>query len=270
MLLTDCIDKIIECWRDPEVYNAAIKIYALLPPLFAPILFWIDAPYGRFAGKLLFDWSFGGKYAWCIMEGVSPVMYTLSMLLVTPTTTPHEWQPSQVLLYGMWMTHYINRAFIHPYRAPSMAPIHSFAFLSAIFINVLNGYTNGVWNAGHAFPLSSTHVALGFGLWITGFAINIYHDNILFNLRRVKNANQRYFIPRGGLFEYVSCPNYLGETIEWAGLAIITGGSYPALAFLATTVGNLFPRANRAHAWYKDQFKTEYPSSRKAIIPYIL
>ncbi|KAI9270437.1 3-oxo-5-alpha-steroid 4-dehydrogenase-domain-containing protein [Phascolomyces articulosus] len=273
--LTECIGKVIEWWRDPQIYNAAVKIYALLPPLFTPTLFWVDAPYGRFAGSLFFDWSLSGKWAWSIMEGVSPVIYTLSMLLVAPQQVD-QWQPSQVLLYGLWMIHYINRAIIHPLRAPSMAPIHTIAFISAVLINILNGYTNGVWNARHSFSLSTPNVALGLGLWVTGFSINVYHDSILFNLRRTKKKNketnqpqQRYFIPKGGLFDYVSCPNYLGEVVEWTGFAILTSGSYPALAFAATTFGNLVPRGKRAHAWYQNQFKKEYPSSRKAIVPYI-
>ncbi|KAG2217154.1 hypothetical protein INT45_011329 [Circinella minor] len=268
--LTECVNKVIEWWRDPEIYNVAVKIYGILPPLFAPTLFWFDAAYGRFSDqKMLVDCSFNGKWAWCIMELVSPIMYTLSMLLVGP----QEWQPSQVLLYGLWMTHYINRSFIHPIRAPSIAPIHSIAFFSAIWVNMLNGFTNGIWNGRNTFSLASPHVIGGLGLWAAGFAINIYHDSILFNLRRVKmqnkNNQKRYFIPRGGLFEYVSCPNYFGEVIEWIGFAILTGGSYPALAFAATTLGNLVPRGKRAHAWYQKQFKNEYPSSRKAVIPYI-
>ncbi|KAI8150145.1 3-oxo-5-alpha-steroid 4-dehydrogenase-domain-containing protein [Fennellomyces sp. T-0311] len=264
-MLAELIPKAIATWRDPNTYNALLTAYALMPPIYTPILFWIDAPYGRFAGNLFFDWSFPGKWTWCIVEAVSPVMFTLSMLLVAPS----PWEPSQVLLFRLWMAHYINRAVLHPYRAPSMAPLHAITSIAMLGFNILNGYTNGVWCARHSFPMNTLNVPVGLGLWVLGFAINVYHDNILFNLRRAKNPKQRYFIPHGGLFKFVSCPNYFGEAIEWAGFAVITWGSYPALTFLAATIGNLFPRATRAHAWYQNEFKEEYPSSRKAVIPFI-
>jgi hypothetical protein len=33
----------------------------------------------------------------------------------------------------------------------------------------------------------------------------------------------RYRIPRGGGFEYVSCPHYLGEIVIYLGLAVLAG-----------------------------------------------
>jgi len=39
-----------------------------------------------------------------------------------------------------------------------------------------------------------------------------------------KTATPRYRIPRGGGFEYVSCPHYLGEIVIYLGLAVLAGG----------------------------------------------
>ena len=56
---------------------------------------------------------------------------------------------------------------------------------------------------------------LGFTLFIVGFYINNKSDHILIKLR-TNNTNE-YKIPRGFLFEKITCPNYFGEIIEWLG-----------------------------------------------------
>lgn len=76
-----------------------------------------------------------------------------------------------------------------------------------------------------------------------------------------------YWIPRGGMYELISCPNYLGETIEWIGYAITTG-SLVGTAFAFYTFANLAPRAHQHHQWYQETFP-DYPVNRKAYIPFI-
>ena len=96
--------------------------------------------------------------------------------------------------------------------------------------------------------------------------INIKSDDILFALR--DDGSTGYKIPRGGLFEKVSCPNYLGEIIEWTGWAIATW-SLAGATFAIWTVCNLAPRALAHHKWYKEEFE-EYPEDRKALVPFLL
>ena len=66
------------------------------------------------------------------------------------------------------------------------------------------------------------------------------------NLRKTKGNG--YHIPEGFLFKYVSCPNYLGEIIEWLGWAILTL-SPAGLVFFIWTFSNLVPRANTTSAF---------------------
>jgi 3-oxo-5-alpha-steroid 4-dehydrogenase 1 len=135
-------------------------------------------------------------------------------------------------------------------------------------------------------------------LFATGVAMNLQSDAILRSLRRptaqttkTTNApcppkpspNSHYKIPRGGMFEYVSAPHFLGEIIEWTGFAIMNQGSLATISFAAFTAANLIPRALTHHAWYRETFgvssdkengrdnddDNRYPRRRKAIIPFL-
>ncbi len=77
-----------------------------------------------------------------------------------------------------------------------------------------------------------------------------------------------YRIPRGFLFEKISCPNYLGEVVEWTGWAL-AAWSLPGLSFAVWTAANLLPRALTHHRRYRKTFP-DYPADRKAIVPGIL
>ncbi|KAG2199132.1 hypothetical protein INT47_009871 [Mucor saturninus] len=251
-------------WLKTTTYNTAVGIYATLPFIMAPALLFVNAPYGRFAGKFGIDCSLSGKWGWFIMEFVSPVMFATSVIIARPT-----WTPFQIILTSAWLIHYINRSIIYPLRATSMAPLHVLAFVCSIAFNMFNGYTNGMWVARHSQSIYEYKFWAGMSLWVMGLVSNIYHDTLLFKLRKkTMTGKKRYAIPHGGLFEYVSCPNYFSETMEWMGFAIATAYSVPAYIFVAATVSNLFPRAIRTHEWYKNEFKN-YPKSRKAVIPYI-
>ena len=103
----------------------------------------------------------------------------------------------------------------------------------------------------------------GLVLFLSGFILNRWADRVLHNLR--KPGETAYKIPYGGFYRWISCPNYLGEIIEWAGWAVATW-SLPGLAFAVWTCANLVPRARANHAWYKKHF-ADYPPERKALIP---
>src|SRR5262249_1460418 len=104
---------------------------------------------------------------------------------------------------------------------------------------------------------------VGAALWIAGYTINRAADRTLRRLRA--RGESAYRIPRGMLFRWVSCPNYLGECVEWIGWAILTW-SFAGLAFALWTLANLVPRARSHHAWYRAHF-ADYPRNRRALVP---
>ena len=91
-------------------------------------------------------------------------------------------------------------------------------------------------------------------------------DRTLRGLRRPGETG--YKIPQGGLYRWVSSPNYLGEIIEWFGWALATW-SMAGLAFALYTTANLAPRAIQHHRWYHEQFP-DYPAERRALVPYVV
>jgi steroid 5-alpha reductase family enzyme len=141
--------------------------------------------------------------------------------------------------------------------------------LMAIVFNVSNSYMNGRYLfhfSGSRYTtewLLDPRFILGAILFISGFTINRWADDTLRKLRQPGETG--YKIPQGGLYQYISCPNYFGEIIEWIGWAIATW-SLPGLIFAIWTFANLAPRAVSHHQWYHDHFR-EYPPERKALIP---
>jgi protein-S-isoprenylcysteine O-methyltransferase Ste14 len=87
-------------------------------------------------------------------------------------------------------------------------------------------------------------------------------------LRRLRAAGDPgYRVPQGGLYRWISCPNYLGEIVQWAGWALATW-SLPGLAFAVWTAANLVPRARANQQWYRQRF-ADYPPERRALIPWV-
>ena len=173
-----------------------------------------------------------------------------------------------ILIVFFWFLHYFNRSIIFPLRINTkkkQIPIS--IVLSAFTFNLVNGLFNGF----HVqFNVSETNIfefniILGVLIFFIGMIINVTSDNKLISLRKEEMG---YKIPNGKLFNFVSCPNYLGEIIEWFGFFIIVP-SIASLSFFLWTSFNLIPRALNHHEWYNEKFKN-YPKNRKAVIPFIL
>ena len=175
-----------------------------------------------------------------------------------------------MIAFGFWMIHYIYRTLIFPIRLRTKGKKMPILIVGmAFFFNLINGFVNGYWfgTLSPGYPIDwfyDPRFIIGVILFVSGFFINQYHDNILINLR--KNNRKSYQIPQGGLFKYISCPNFFGEIIEWGGFALLTW-CLPSFSFFIWTFVNLVPRAIDHHRWYKKQFK-DYPKTRKAIIPF--
>jgi hypothetical protein len=226
----------------------------------------ITAPYGRHTSN---HWGpmINNKLGWFIMELPALAIPTYYVLKSGDLTNALVCSAS-----FLWISHYFHRVVIFPFRIHTgNKKIPLVIVFTAIFFNLVNGFINGYWLAYFAPDLTFSwpeiiRLIAGLIIFLSGFIINQYHDKILIGLRT--NSIKGYQIPYGGLFKYVSCPNFLGEIIEWLGFAIFVW-SLPGFAFFVWTFVNLVPRALDHHKWYKGHFK-EYPAERKAVFPHII
>jgi hypothetical protein len=206
------------------------------------------------------------RLGWFLYESPSLIIFVTLLL-----TGGKSFNSPLLVFFSIWTLHYINRSIIFPLRTHTKGKkVPVLIVFSAIFFNTINAGLNGYWlgYVGPDYPdtwLTDPRFIIGAIVFITGLFINQFADKKLISLR--KGGKTGYFIPRGGLFNYISCPNFFGEIVEWTGFAIMAW-NFPALSFAVWTAANLIPRAISHHRWYKEYFK-DYPKNRKAVIPFL-
>lgn len=229
------------------------------------LLLKITAPYGRHTNS---GWGpmISNKYGWLFME--MPVLIVIGIIIL------HAYESVSAIslfMLTLFCFHYFNRVFIFPFRLRTKGKKIPLAIVaSAVFFNIVNGFSLGYYfthfaNYSNEWIIDIRFVG-GLAIFLSGMWMNWKADNMLIHLR--KPGETHYAIPQGWLFKKISCPNLLGELIEWMGFAILCW-NLPAFAFFIWTAANLIPRAISHHKWYKEKFK-EYPGERKAIIPFLV
>jgi protein-S-isoprenylcysteine O-methyltransferase Ste14 len=232
---------------------------------FAALLF-VPAPYGRHARP---GWGPGlpTRLAWVVQELPAPLAFALVFF-----AGEHAGRLAPLLLFGLWQLHYLQRTFVFPLlmrvgqkQTPLATAALAFAF------NCLNGSLNayaishGTLRHDDAW-LGDPRFLVGVAVFLAGWAINLHADAVLRGLRRPGETGYR--IPTGGLYRRVSCPNYLGEILEWCGFAL-AAWTWAGAVFAFFTIANLLPRALTHHRWYRRTFP-DYPRERKALVPWLL
>ncbi len=229
---------------------------------FVAVMF-IVAPYGRHVregwGPVMPQWL-----GWVVME--SPALWLVWGLFLTGSArSTAVW-----VLIAAWTLHYGHRVVVWPMRLSApWRPMPVLVCALAFTFNLLNGFVQGTWlgslNGYDASWLAAPQLWIGLAVFAAGEWMNHAADATLLALR--KPGETGYKVPMGGMYHYVSCPNYLGEIIAWTGWAIATW-SLAGLSFAVFTFANLAPRAVANHRWYRETFP-DYPSTRRALIPFV-
>ena len=250
------------------------------------LLFFVNAPYGKHVSKK-FGPTINAKVGWVLME--MPAFLVIILFYFIALFSGHYNDGRSVVVMTVfiliWELHYIHRTFVYPFLLHKKSkPMAVLIPLFGMIFNTMNGFINGFYLfsgktiifEGTFFQIDLSHMytiqwlydprfIVGLMIFMSGFLINIHSDHVLRTLRAPGETG--YKVPNKGVHRLVASPNYFGEFLEWSGWALLTW-SAPGIAFAVFTFANLAPRAWSNRKWYRSQFGEEYPSKRKAIIPF--
>ena len=231
-------------------------------------LFFVNAGYGKFYTP---KWgpSVDNHWGWFLME--VPVFIAMLLLWWMSDRRSDGIRLVFLLLFEM---HYFHRSFIFPLqlRGHSRMPL-AIVLMGAAF-NTLNALMQGGWifyvSPADFYPANwytTLPFLAGTVLFLFGMYVNIQSDGIIRNLR--KPGDTAHYLPKGGMFRFVTSANYFGEFTEWVGFAILTW-SWSGAVFALWTFANLAPRAARIYDLYSEEFGDELDTSKvKRILPFI-
>ena len=253
-------EAVMSQYFNPVAYGTLI----LAVPVFL-LLFFVRAPYGR---HIRAGWgpTLENRLGWFIMELPAVLVFGLIVLLYA------QLNATVVILFLLWELHYVHRDLVYPWTLKKGKKMPWSIVLMALVFNTTNGYLNGwsIASQGDKYNdlwLGSPQFLAGVLVFFAGMTLNKVSDRQLSLLARAKGEGGGYQIPRGLAYRWVSCPNYLGEIIQWTGWAIATW-SLAGWVFAIWTMANLVPRALANHRWYRENF-ADYPAERRALIPYL-
>ena len=231
-------------------------------------LFFVDAGYGKFYDK---KWgpAINNKLGWVLME--APVFIAMLVLWLCSDRRDDLVRMAFLFLFEL---HYIQRSFVFPFRLRGNSVMPLSIILMGVTFNVLNALMQGGW-IFYLSPddyygpdwLTTPKFIGGFLIFLIGMYINIQSDDIIRNLR--KEGDSGHYLPKEGMFRYVTSANYFGELVEWIGFAILTW-SWAGAVFAIWTFANLAPRASRIYDRYKVEFGNQLDTKKtKRMIPFI-
>mmetsp|Transcript_41111 Transcript_41111/g.41996 ORF Transcript_41111/g.41996 Transcript_41111/m.41996 type:complete len:295 (-) Transcript_41111:64-948(-) len=207
-----------------------------------------------------------------LIEYAGPIVFVLlyaarPSFLYGSEKVPYHW----VALLGIvcWTIHFLKREFetifVHRFSRPTMP-------LSNLFKNSIYYWAFG---AVIGYPLchpkyiapDELYVYIGLAIFSLSELGNLICHLMLRNLRPAEGSLERP-IPKGFLFDFVSCPNYTCEVMSWVGFSIMTMIPF---SYLFTLFGfaQMAEWALKKHNGYLKSYEGYKALRRKAIIPFV-
>ncbi len=252
----------------PHCFDMFLAVMAFVAVVVFVALHFVEAGYGVMYTR---RWgaTVNNRLGWIMME--APVFVAMALLW---WLSPRRFETTPLVMFMFFELHYFQRSFIFPLLIKGKGKMPLSIIIMGVVFNTLNALMQGGWifyvSEPGRYPLSwlwSWQFIAGTVIFFAGMWINIQSDSIIRNLRRPGDTG--HYIPRGGMFRYVSSANYFGEWVEWTGFALLTW-SWAGAVFSLWTFANLAPRARKLRQRYEREFGDEFRRlNRRSIIPFI-
>ena len=200
---------------------------------------------------------------------IHPIVYALRPYIYSNASS--EASHLQTLTMLLIVNHFIKREvetlFVHRFSASTM-PFRN-VFKNSFHYWVLAGLNIAAWiyspNSPTAKEPNDLLMYAGLALYCVGEMGNLQAHMTLMNLRS-PGGNERA-IPRGWMFDLVTCPNYMTETISWLGVLVVSNFSLAVLVFMAVSVAQMMAWAKKKENRYRKEFGDRYKKKRYTMLP---
>ena len=263
------VDVTFTFFSDSKSYNFVCSIACLLVLVCFIAETTESTAYGRFGdnSKIGLDPRIG----WWLMELPCSTVFVYQFWIIGG---PQQTNLVPRILGAIFTMHYLYRGWLFPALIKVHNNSKNFSIVPAVFswmVTITHAYLNARWFSHHGKHftkrwLKDARFVIGCSLYYIGLVLIIWHDTIQRDLRPCP-GDERYCIPRDGLFHYVSSAQYFAELVCWSGFAIMSWGPN-GLFILCVSLVNLIPRSAVTHQWYIEKFGNEYIQlNRQRLIP---
>jgi len=200
---------------------------------------------------------------------IHPLVYALRPYIYT--AAPQEGSQLQALSLLLIVAHFVKREletlFVHRFSSSTM-PFQN-VFRNSFHYWALAGLNIAAWIYAPTSPTAKDPNLLvmytGIALYILGEFGNLQTHLTLMNLRSPGGTERA--IPQGWLFDLVTCPNYMTETVAWLGIWLVSNFSFSVLLFVIVAVGQMMAWAKKKENRYRKEFGSKYRRKRFTMLP---
>ncbi|KXL43132.1 hypothetical protein M433DRAFT_139978 [Acidomyces richmondensis BFW] len=180
--------------------------------------------------------------------------------------------PSTLQTLSCWMItlHFVKREletlFVHRFSIATMPVRNIFKncahywLLSGLFM----AYVTYSPNSATAGESNAFLTYLGLAMYLLGELGNLNAHLVLRGLRSPGGTERG--VPKGLGFDWVTCPNYLFETIAWTGVMLVNR-SWSTAIFIAVSVVQMALWAKKKESRYRKELGGKYKKKRYTMIP---
>jgi very-long-chain enoyl-CoA reductase len=219
----------------------------------------------------------GTQIAWrtvFIVEYIGPILIHPLIYLLRPyiySKAAKDASELQTYTMALIVLHFIKREietiFVHKFSAATM-PLRNI-FKNSFHYWILAGVNIAAWICAPSGPTAKATnpilLYVGLLLYVVGELGNAQAHLALGNLRSPGGTERG--IPKGPLFDLVTCPNYLTETLSWIGVYLVSNLSWSVFLFIGFSVGQMAVWAKKKEMRYRKEFGGKYKKKSYFMLP---